>query len=544
MRRLYSNQAMAAYPAETSAGMALADQARLITALQNPACFPHPVEDFKVIETHISYVLLTGPYAYKIKKSVNLGFLDFTSLEKRRFYCHEELRLNQRLAPELYEAVVAITGSVDKPVLGGAGTPIEYAVRMRQFPDDARLDLVSERGGLTVAHIDQLAHDIAAFHRNAPSASPESLYGSAASLGDRVLQNFDQIEAHCDDGRVLQLLEPLHAWSKTCIVEMHDDLELRRREGWIRECHGDMHLANMALIDDRVVIFDALEFAEDLRWIDPLCEVAFLYMDLEHRGHLRFARRLLSNYLEAANDYQSLNLFRHYLVYRAMVRAKVAAIDADQHRKDKGRADAAVANIRSYLEQANRYSVTPEPMPMIVLRGFSGSGKSWIGKHLVETLGAIRIRSDVERKRLLGLDPEACTESGIATGAYAPDITLKTYQRLQALAYPVVDAGFPVILDATYLLRGQRLHIQRLAQVAGAPFVLLDIQAPPEVLRERIGQRLRTERDASEATLAVLEHQLTIAEPLSEEERRHAIAVDSSKNIDLEALSRAIMAQR
>lgn len=541
MRRQYTNQAATALSIHAYADMTLADQTDLIAALQNPACFPHPVDDFKVIETHISFVLLTGRYAYKIKKSVNLGFLDFTSLEKRRFYCHEELRLNRRLAPELYEDVVSITGSIEEPVIGGSGTPIEYAVRMRQFAEDARLDQISDRGELTAAHIDQLAHDIAAFHRDTPTASSESLYGSAASLGDRVLQNFEQIEAHCDDARVLQLLESLRNWSKACIVEMHDDLELRRREGWIRECHGDMHLANMALIDNRVVIFDALEFAEDLRWIDPLCEVAFLYMDLEHRGHTGFARRFLSNYLEAANDYQGLNLFRHYLVYRAMVRAKVAAIDADQHRKDKQRAATAVASVRSYLEQASRYSIAPEPMPMVVLHGFSGSGKSWVGKHLVETLGAIRIRSDVERKRLLGLDPEACTESGIATGAYAPDITLKTYQRLQALAYPVLDAGFPVILDATYLLRSQRQHIQRLAQVAGAPFVLLDVQAPDAVLRERIGRRRESERDASEATLAVLEHQLSIQEPLSAEERKYAITVDTSREVDAEALGIAIM---
>ncbi|MFA7386345.1 MAG: AAA family ATPase [Thiohalobacteraceae bacterium] len=519
------------------------EQSRLIAALQNPARFPHPVDRVQVIQTHISYVLLTGRYAYKFKKPVNLGFLDFTSLEKRRFYCHEELRLNRRLAPELYEAVVKITGTPEDPGFDGPGEPIEYAVRMRQFPDGARLDEVCDRGDLTAVHIDQLADTIAAFHRNAPAASREQLYGTAAGVGDRVLQNFEQIAAHCTDEEVSRQLQTLRAWSDRCLDELHDDLEARRREGWIRECHGDLHLANMALIDDRVVIFDALEFAEDLRWIDPLCEVAFLYMDLEHRGRRSFARRFLNNYLEAANDYQGLALFRHYLVYRAMVRAKVAAIEAHQHHKNKVRTDTALETVRSYLELAIRYSLPAERMPIIALHGFSGSGKSWLGKRLLETLGAVRIRSDVERKRLLGLSPDACTESAVARGAYTAEISQETYRRLPALAYPIVDAGFPVILDATYLLRSQRNQIRRLAAVAAVPFVILDVQAPESVLRERITHRKATERDASEATLAVLDRQLTIAEPLGPDEREHTIPVDTTKSIDLEELGRAILAR-
>lgn len=516
--------------------------AQLIAALQRPDRFPHPVDGFTVLETHISYVLLTGPFAYKFKKPVDLGFLDFSTLEKRRFYCHEELRLNRRLAPELYEAVVGITGSPDQPVLEGAGIPIEYAVRMRQFAADARLDLVSDRGGLTEKHIDQLAADVAAFHRRAPAAAPESLFGTPEAVEARVMQNFEQIRAHCDDPELLLRLQPLHAWSTAAIEEIRDDLELRRRDGWIRECHGDMHLANMALIDDRVVIFDALEFSEDLRWIDPLSEIAFVCMDLEHRGHQTLARRFLNDYVEAANDYQSLNLFRYYLVYRAMVRAKVAAIAAHQHQQDPGRRARELATLAGYLDRAAAYCANPERAPLILMHGFSGSGKSWLARQLIEALGAIRIRSDVERRRLLGMSPEEATHSGVAAGAYAPEISRKTYQRLQALAYPILDAGFPVIIDATCLLRSQRASLQRFAAVAGVPCVLLDVQAPEAVLRERITRRHRDQRDASEATLAVLDHQLAIAEPLTLEEQRRTVAVDTTRPIDFDMLRRAIMA--
>lgn len=531
------------YATATDTDMDLDAQARLVTALQNPNRYPHPVARFQVIETHISWVILTGPYAYKLKKPVNLGFLDFTTLEKRRFYCHEELRLNRRLAPELYEAVVTVTGDVDNPHFDGDGPVIDYAVRMHQFPDGARLDQVSDRSGLTAGHIDQIADTLAAFHREAPRAGPESVFGSAAGIGERMLQNFEQIAAHCPDPAVQERLKPLREWTRTMLAELRDDLELRRREGWIRECHGDLHLANMALIDDRVAIFDCLEFAEDLRWIDPLSEAAFLYMDLEHRGHAALARRFLNQYLEAANDYQALNLFRPYLVYRAMVRAKVAAIAAHQHQKHPDQEAAALATLDAYLDLAERFSRTVGKMPMIVMRGLSGSGKSWLAMCLVESLGAVRLRSDVERKRLLGLSSEQATHSGVADGAYAPEITQKTYKRLQALAYPILDAGFPVIIDATCLLRQQRSCMKRFAAMAGAPFVLVDVQAPETVLRERITRRNRTERDASEATLAVLEHQLSIEEPLGDDERPDAITVDSSQSLDADALGRAIMSR-
>ena len=515
----------------------------LLKRLQDPARFDHPVEQFELLETHISCVLLTGPYAYKFKKPVNLGFLDFSTLEKRRFYCHEELRLNRRLAPDLYEAVVSITGNQTDPQIDGPGEVIEYAVRMRQFPRDNRLDLVCDRGELTAAHIDQLADTLADFHRQTPVAGPDSMHGTAATIAARALQNFEQIAQHCDAPEILQRLRPLKAWSASKAQELHEDFSLRHREGWIRECHGDLHLANCALIDGKVLMFDALEFAEDLRWIDPLSEIAFLYMDLDQRGELQLARRFLNRYLENANDYQSLNLLPYYLVYRALVRAKVAAIEAHQQRRNKTRRSRAEMQLVAYLDLAEHYSTAPARAPMILMHGLSGSGKSFLARQLVERLGAICIRSDVERKRLLGLAPEACTESGVAAGAYSPEITDKTYARLLALVYPVLDAGLPVIIDATFLKKSQRMPFQRLANVAGAPFVILSVEAPVEVLRKRVEHRNMQARDASEATLEVLEHQLSIAEPITGAEQPSVIRINSSALFDVETLAQTLLKQ-
>lgn len=514
---------------------------RLLERLQDPARFAHPVESFELIETHISYVLLTGTYAYKFKKPVDLGFLDFSTLEKRRFFCHEELRLNKRLAASLYDAVVTITGSVDEPHIDGTGPVIDYAVRMRQFPPADRLDRVCERGELTATHIDQLADDLAAFHRRAPVAAHNSIHGTAATISARVEQNFEQIAQHSDVPSSEHILKALNAWVKIKQTELQDDMAIRHYEGWIRECHGDLHLANCALIDGQVVIFDALEFAEDLRWIDPLSEVAFLYMDLDQRDQKHLARRFLNRYLENSNDYQALNLLPYYLVYRAMVRAKVAAIESHQHRNDPARRNQANAQLSDYLDRAMSYSYAPEPPPLILLQGLSGSGKSWLARKLVEALGAICIRSDVERKRLLGIDPVASTRSAIGDGAYSAETTEKVYQRLFAMSYPVLDAGFPVLIDATCLRHSQRAPFQRLAQVVSSPFIILSLQAPDIILRNRIISRTKHEQDASEATLAVLDHQQKIAEPLTTEELKHAIVIDSTKNIDVEKLTRSIL---
>lgn len=514
---------------------------RLLDRLQDPARFTHPVETFELIETHISYVLLTGIYAYKFKKPVDLGFLDFSTLEKRRFFCHEELRLNKRLAASVYDAVVTITGSVDDPHIDGTGPVIDFAVRMRQFPPADRLDRVCERGELTATHIDQLADDLAVFHCQTPVADHNSIHGTAATISARVEQNFEQIAQHSDVPSSEHILKALKAWVKIKQTELQEDMAIRHSEGWIRECHGDLHLANCALIDGQVVIFDALEFAEDLRWIDPLSEIAFLYMDLDQRGQKHLARRFLNRYLENANDYQSLNLLPYYLVYRAMVRAKVAAIESHQHRSDATRRNQANAQLSDYLDRAMSYSYAPEPPLLILLHGLSGSGKSRLARKLVETLGAICIRSDVERKRLLGIDPLASTRSGLADGAYSAETTEKVYQRLFAMTYPVLDAGFPVLIDATFLHQSQRIPFQRLAQVISSPFIILSLQAPDIILRNRIITRNQHEQDASEATLAVLDHQLEKAEPLTAEEAKHAIIIDSTKDIDLEKLTQTLL---
>ncbi|HBZ29293.1 MAG TPA: aminoglycoside phosphotransferase, partial [Nitrosomonas nitrosa] len=303
----------------------------LIEGLRDPTRYPHPVKNIQHVETHISHLLLTGEFAYKFKKPLNLGFLDFSALEKRRFYCEEELRLNRRLAPDVYLEVVSINGEVSSPSLNGAGPVLDYAVKMRQFDPESTLDRLEEQAGLLLRHVDMIADKLADFHSRIPLVPDELPWGKAETLLQPVTQNFEQMATLVDgDDEMIALLTGLRHWSEAEHTRLATDFECRRAQGFVRECHGDLHLGNMAWHGETLLIFDCIEFNPALRWIDVISEVAFCYMDLLHRNHDDLACRFLNNYLSRTGDYAGVKLLRYYVVYRAMVRAKVAFIRANQ----------------------------------------------------------------------------------------------------------------------------------------------------------------------------------------------------------------------
>ena len=502
----------------------------LIKALLEPGLYPHPVEAVELIETHISYLLLAGDYAYKIKKPVNLGFLDFSTLAARRHYCEEELRLNRRTAPALYLGVVAVTGGETAPVMAGTGTTIEYAVKMRRFPQEALLDHLARNGALQPEHVDALAGTLARFHAVIDRAGGDNKAGCAQSVLDPALQNFDQIRELLDHGPAVAALDALRTWTEDAHARLADCFESRWREGFIRECHGDLHLGNVALIDGVPTPFDGIEFNAAFRWIDVMNETAFMVMDLLDHGLSRFAFRFLSDYLELTGDYAGLRVLRFYLVYRAMVRAKVALIRARQ----SAGGDVEAAELQRLAEQdfvhhialAAALTATAKPA-LILMHGVSGSGKSTVAGVLLERLGAVRLRSDVERKRLHGLAATARTGAGLESAIYTADDTERAYRRLAELAQAGMQAGFPMIVDATFLKRWQRDQFRHLAANAGAPFAIVSCMAPEGVLRQRVTRREQENADASEAGLAVLDHQGKILDALADDELAQTIAMDT-----------------
>ncbi len=490
---------------------------KLIEALQNPACYPHPVTGVRRMETHISWVLLTGDYAYKIKKPVNFGFLNYSSLAQRRHYCEEELRLNRRLAPELYLAVLPITGTAASPRLGGTGEAIEYAVQMREFPQEAQLDRILARGELGAAQLGALAETLAVFHRAAAVVEDGAPYGSVEAVWRPVAQNFAQIRPRLQAHDEHERLDALQHWSETTFSTLQSVFTQRRQTGHIRECHGDAHLGNIAWLDDKPVLFDCIEFNPELRWIDVMSELAFLTMDLHDRGRPDLAQRVLNDYLQHTGDYSGLRVLRFYQVYRALVRAKVACLRLAQEGLSEEQRVASRQHVAAYLRLAARFTAAA-PTPLMITHGLSGSGKTTLSDGVLESQGAIRLRSDVERKRLFGLAADARSASTINSGLYSAEAGARTYRHLAELAETVLDAGFPVIIDAAFLKRAQRRMFHQLAERMKVPFVIFACKTPPEQLRDRVAERAARGRDASEADVAVLEQQLEHQEALDRDE--------------------------
>jgi aminoglycoside phosphotransferase family enzyme/predicted kinase len=486
-------------------------------ALRDPRCYGPGVDRVELVETHISWVFLTGRYAYKVKKPVKLPFVDFSTLSRRKRFCDEELRVNRRFAPQLYRRVVPIGGDLAAPRVGR--TPaFEYAVEMREFPSDARLDRQLAGNGVPRAAFGELGARLAQLHAGLPRVR-----GLAAEeLCAAALRNIDELEAVTKgvDGRALAALR---AWTERQCERLTPVFARRAASGAYRECHGDLHLQNLLWSDGKIVAFDALEFDRKLRDIDVVSELAFLAMDLHAHDRADLQYEVLNAYLETSGDYGGVDVLPFYLVYRALVRAKVAAIKAAQSTVEGHGAE-------RYLKTAGELSARKAPL-LVITHGLSGSGKTTVTDELVSRLPAIRARSDLERKRLHGLEPLARSSSGLGAGLYAAAAGRKTYAALGEIADALLRNGENAMIDATFLGRRERLDFRQIAAANAARFAILDCAASPAELRRRIRARAGKGRDASEADLTVLEHQLSIVEPLDGAERRHAVAVDTERDI-------------
>ncbi len=492
----------------------------LVAGLLSPDAYPHPAPGLRLIETHISWVFLAGEYAYKVKKPVNLGFLDFSTLEKRRFFCEEEIRLNRRLAPEIYLDVASICGSEQAPRVDGQGEVVEWAVEMRAFPADATLDRETD---INTVQIDAIADRVAAFHQTVSPASPESNYGTPDAVRQPIEANFTHLRSLRPPREILDHLAPTENWSRNEGARLEAAFAQRKAAGFVRECHGDLHLGNIAWADEAPIIFDGIEFNPGLRFIDVMSDVGFLAMDLHFRGRHDLAWRFLNRYLENTGDFAGLDVLLYYQVYRAMVRAKVAAIRTSQAGGDG-------SECLAYLNLANRLMQPPRPA-LYLMYGVSGSGKTWLSQGMLERLGAIRLRSDVERKRLYGLAP-AQDSRAIVGDIYTPEAGARTLDSLLVQARALLTAGFPVIVDATFLARSWRLPFQELAKTLAVPWRIIAPEVPSEVLRRRVSERMAKGRDASEADLEVLAAQLESGEPLTQDELGHTLRLSGPWTID------------
>ena len=502
----------------------------MVAALLGPECYPHTATSIEVVETHISWVFLAGPYAYKVKKPVNLGFVDFSTLDARLHYCEEELRLNRRFAPDLYLNVVEIRGSAEAPRIAGSGPILDYAVRMHRFPQEALANSLLARGELTSQLVTDFATYLAEFHHSLPPLHSAEPYGTPEAVLHNANQNFHQISSLLTEPHDAQALEALRSWNEREFFARSCEMRERYSAGMIRECHGDLHLGNIVLLNGKLVPFDCIEFSAALRWNDVMSEVAFLVMDLIDRGAPRLAWLFLSTYLEATGVYSGLSVLRFYLVYRALVRAKVHLIRARQSAKTAAEASRLLEACRGYMALAEQCSHRGQPR-LLLMHGFSASGKSTVAQELVQECGAIRVRADVERKRLHAIPALGRSASAVGSGLYGQDSTDATYTRLADAARTIVQAGYTAVVDAAFLRRAQRAQLREVAAALHVPVAVIDVQVPHAVLRARIATRAAHATDPSEATVEVVEHQIETAEPVTEQEGLPVIVVDSRNGL-------------
>jgi uncharacterized protein len=519
-------------------------QPEFLDALMEAAAFPHACASITRVETHISWVVLTGDVAYKIKKPVDFGFLNFATLERRRYFCHEELRCNRRFAPELYLDVVVIRRAGQGFVIGAADDPerpaseevVDYAVRMRQFPGEAQLDCALAAGNLQAEALEHFADSLWAVHRTLPAAAGDSAFGTAAAVWDPVEENFRQLAGAAAAGRHRASLARLEAWSRATHRTLTPIFEERRRAGCVRECHGDLHLSNLVALPEGVRAFDCIEFSEALRWIDTISDVAFLVMDCVVRDRADLGYRFLNQYLTASGDYRGARLLGFYVAYRSLVRAKVAALQLADGGGDRA---ALGARLDAHVSLAMRY-VDRAPV-MLITCGYSGSGKSWLARALVPSFPALCVRSDVERKRMHGLAPEQRSHSSPGSGIYTDADSARVYAQLAQYAADVVAGGESVIVDAACLARSQRELFVDAARRLQVPVLILWAHCPEAVLAQRVTAREAAGRDASEAGMAVLRAQLARGLDLGADEP--VLEIDTRAPLDSQALVRSVLQQ-
>jgi uncharacterized protein len=495
----------------------------LIQQMLTPDFYPHPVTTpIQLMQTHASAVLLTGEFAYKLKKPVNFGFLDYSTVEKRQYFCQEELRLNRRGAQELYLEVVSIAKQDNKYQLGSDGEIVDYAVKMVQFPQEALLSNMFETGTITTANIEEMGRVIADFHANAQTNRYISSFGSIDRIKQSIDDNYLQTKKYIGRAQTQQQFTETTAYTDRFLSE-HPQLFCDRIVcGFIRECHGDLHLRNICRWHDKVLLFDCIEFNEPFRFVDTMYDVAFVVMDLEARGRKDLANRFLNTYAEQTGDWAGLQVLPMYLSRQAYVRAKVTSFLLDDPGISIEERAVAVKTAGDYYRQAWEYT-RPRQGRLIVLSGRSGSGKSTLGKQLAQELGGIHLRSDAVRKHLGGIPLLSKGDESL----YTPEMTTNTYQGVLTLGSKLALQGFTVILDAKYDRQSLRAAVIDLAQDEGISLQMIHCTAPEEVLRDRLAHRTG---DIADATVDLLASQQAAWEDFTPAERKYVTTVDTTQD--------------
>lgn len=500
----------------------------------SPSAYPHAVDRIELIQTHISYVLLAGDYAYKIKKPLDLGFLDYSTLEKRRHFCEEEVRLNRRMCSDTYLGTVPVTQDAAGGYrLGGQGEAVEWAVQMRRLPADRAMPALLARGEVDFDMIRAIAERLAEFHLSAETNDYIASFGSVEAVMVNWRENFEQTAPYIGRTITQEQWEYVKAYVEGFVERERPLFERRVAEGRSRDCHGDLRAEAIVFKDGDVCIYDCIEFNDRIRYGDVASDIAFLAMDFDVRGRPDLADDLLGLYLNVTQDSTLPLVLNFYRCYRAYVRGKVDGFQIDQPEVGKRQQAAAGRRAQRYFRLAQAYAAQRTPRALVIVSGLSGTGKSFVAYALASRLGAGVISSDVTRKRLAGVLPTEPHIEPWATGIYGPELTERTYAAMLDEAARLLAEGRAVILDATFLKRAHRDAARRLAADRGARFLALELRCREDEVRRRLSQRVGGRWVVSDGRWEIYQRQKETFEPLDEIPPRAHIIVDTEQPVTL-----------
>jgi len=498
----------------------------LVRDLLEPRAYPHHPPKVELLQTQMSFVFLTGEYVYKVKKPVDLGYLDYTTLEKRKHFSEQEVLLNRRLCPDVYLGVVPIAKKGGRHGVEGEGKALEYAVKMRQLPQERMMDRLLAQGQVTPAMVERVARLLAEFHSRAATGPHISAFGSLDYVKTNTGENFTQTEPYIGRTVSQEKYQALKDYAYGFLQRHADVFQQRVEGGHIRDCHGDLHTAHICF-EDGVKIFDCIEFNDRFRYGDTASEVAFLAMDLDHHGFPHLSRAFVEAYVRASGDRGLWDVLAFYKLYRAYVRAKVEGFKADAPHVPQEERERALQAARGYFDLALAYA----RRKLAITAGLVGTGKTALARALGERLGWEVVSSDAVRKALAGLPPTQHRYEAFEEGLYSPSFTRRTYEEIFRQARNILLQGGSILLDATFRSRALREEAASLAREAEAEFFVLETLCPEEVIRKRLEQRAR-EASFSDADWQVYLRERERWEEIAEVPRGHHLKVDTSAPVE------------
>jgi len=500
----------------------------IVQALLETKAYPETPTKVEMVQTQMSFVFFAGDYVYKIKKPVNLGYLDYTTLEKRKFFCEQEIQLTRRLCASTYIGVVPVTRDKSGISINGKGETIEYAVKMRRLPQDSMMDVLLSKNQVSPEMIKRVAEKLVKFHQSTQTSARISLFGTLGTIKQNTEENFTQTEKYFGRTVTQEQFRRIKEYTDNFVKKFASLFDKRVMEGRIRDCHGDLHAAHICITDD-ICIYDCIEFNERFRYCDVASEVTFLAMDLDHYGRADLAHLFVNSYTERSEDKELKELLGFYKCYRAYVRAKVNCFKVDDPHISEAERQETLEIARSYFDLAEFYT-RPKPV-LLITTGLVGTGKTVLAQALAKRLGLAVISSDVFRKQLASIPVSEHHFEEFASGIYSTDFTRKTYDTMFSEAKSILTEGGSVILDASFIKAEERLKAKELAGETGANFFIIECSLDEERIKQRLAQRLK-EGSPSDGRWEIYEPQKKRFEPVAEVPPANHIVVDTSENAD------------